>query len=164
MKQKGKYMKGDKDVIRQLNLVLGQSLIAINQYFLHARIVKNWGVEELNDSFFKQSIAEMKFSDELIERILLLEGLPNLQDLGKLMIGETVEEILGCDLRLEKRKHDILVGAIEVCTSKRDFVSRELLIKLKDANEEYEDWLETQQEKMADIGTQNYIQLQSGEN
>ena len=79
------------------------------------------------------------------------------------MIGETVEEILGCDLRLEKRKHDILVEAIEVCTSKRDFVSRELLIKLKDANEEYEDWLETQQEKMADIGTQNYIQLQSGE-
>lgn len=156
-------MKGDKDVIRQLNLVLGQSLIAINQYFLHARIVKNWGVEELNDSFFKQSIAEMKWSDELIERILLLEGLPNLQDLGKLMIGETVEEILACDLRLEKRKHEVLVEAIDVCTQKRDFVSRELLIKLKDGNEEYEDWLETQQEKIEDIGIQNYIQSQATE-
>lgn len=156
-------MKGDKDVIRQLNLVLGYSLIAINQYFLHARIVKNWGVDELNESFFKQSIREMKWSDELIERVLLLEGLPNLQDLGKLMIGENVEEILVCDLRLEKRKHDVLVEAIDVCTAKRDFVSRELLIKLKDGNEEYEDWLETQQEKITDIGIQNYIQLQSGD-
>ncbi|MDO4895886.1 MAG: bacterioferritin [Moraxella sp.] len=157
-------MKGDKDVIRQLNLVLGQSLIAINQYFLHARITKNWGVEELNDSFFKQSIREMKWSDELIERILLLEGLPNLQDLGKLMIGESVQEILECDLRLEKRKYDVLVQAIEVCNQKRDFVSRELLIKLKDGNEEYEDWLETQQEKIDDIGIENYIQLQSTKN
>ncbi|WP_066800036.1 bacterioferritin [Moraxella oblonga] len=156
-------MQGDKDVIRQLNLVLGQSLIAINQYFLHARIVKNWGVEELNDSFFKQSIAEMKWSDELIERILLLEGLPNLQELGKLMIGEEVEEILSCDLRLEQRKHDVLVEAIEVCTQKRDFVSRELLIKLKDGNEEYEDWLQTQLEKIEEIGIQNYIQSQTGE-
>ena len=137
-------MKGDKEVIRALNSVLGQSLIAINQYFLHARIVKNWGVEELNDAFYKQSIQEMKWSDELIERILLLEGLPNLQELGKLLIGENVE-------------------AIGVCTEKRDFVSRELLIRLKDGNEEYEDWLETQQEKIEDIGIQNYIQTQSTE-
>ncbi|AKG15354.2 bacterioferritin [Moraxella bovoculi] len=156
-------MKGDKEVIRALNSVLGQSLIAINQYFLHARIVKNWGVEELNDVFYKQSIQEMKWSDELIERILLLEGLPNLQELGKLLIGENVEEILACDLRLEKRKHDVLVDAIGVCTEKRDFVSRELLIRLKDGNEEYEDWLETQQEKIEDIGIQNYIQIQSTE-
>ena len=132
-------MKGDKEVIRALNSVLDQSLIAINQYFLHARIVKNWGVEELNDTFFKQSIQEMRWSDELIEHILLLEGLPNLQELGKLMIGETVQEILECDLRLEKRKHDVLVEAIDVCTQKQDFVSRELLVKLKDGNEEYED-------------------------
>lgn len=156
-------MKGDKEVIRALNSVLGQSLIAINQYFLHARIVKNWGVEELNDAFYKQSIQEMKWSDELIERILLLEGLPNLQELGKLLIGENVEEILACDLRLEKRKHDVLVDAIGICTEKRDFVSRELLIRLKDGNEEYEDWLETQQEKIEDIGIQNYIQTQSTE-
>lgn len=156
-------MKGDKEVIRALNSVLGQSLIAINQYFLHARIVKNWGVEELNDVFYKQSIQEMKWSDELIERILLLEGLPNLQELGKLLIGENVEEILACDLRLEKRKHDVLVDAIGVCTEKRDFVSRELLIRLKDGDEEYEDWLETQQEKIEDIGIQNYIQIQSTE-
>lgn len=156
-------MKGDKEVIRALNSVLGQSLIAINQYFLHARIVKNWGVEELNDAFYRQSIQEMKWSDELIERILLLEGLPNLQELGKLLIGENVEEILACDLRLEKRKHDALVDAIGVCTEKRDFVSRELLIRLKDGNEEYEDWLETQQEKIEDIGIQNYIQIQSTE-
>lgn len=156
-------MKGDKDVIRQLNLVLGQSLIAINQYFLHARIVKNWGIGVLNDSFFNQSIREMKWSDELIERILLLEGLPNLQELGKLLIGETVEEILACDLHLEKRKHEVLVEAIGVCTDKRDFVSREILIKLKEGNEEYEDWLETQQDKIADIGIHNYIQLQTSE-
>ena len=156
-------MKGDKEVIRALNSVLGQSLIAINQYFLHARIVKNWGVEELNDAFYKQSIQEMKWSDELIERILLLEGLPNLQELGKLLIGENVEEILACDLRLEKRKHDVLVDAIGVCTEKRDFVSRELLVRLKDGNEEYEDWLETQQEKIEDIGIQIYIQTQSTE-
>ncbi|MDO4895427.1 bacterioferritin [Moraxella sp.] len=156
-------MKGDKEVIRALNAVLGQSLIAINQYFLHARIVKNWGVEELNDAFYKQSIQEMKWSDELIERILLLEGLPNLQELGKLLIGETVEEILACDLRLENRKHDVLVDAIALCEQNRDFVSRQILCKLKDGNEEYADWLETQQEKIESIGLQNYIQSQVGE-
>lgn len=156
-------MKGDKEVIRALNSVLSQSLIAINQYFLHARIVKNWGINELNDVFYHQSIREMKWSDELIERILLLEGLPNLQELGKLLIGEDVQEILNCDLRLEKRKHDVLLNAIDICTQRRDFVSRELLITLKDANEEYEDYLETQLEKIEDIGIQNYIQMQAGE-
>ncbi|OOS07733.1 bacterioferritin [Moraxella cuniculi DSM 21768] len=156
-------MKGDKQVIRALNLVLGQSLIAINQYFLHARIVKNWGINELNEAFYKQSIQEMKWSDELIERILLLEGLPNLQELGKLLIGENVAEILACDLKLEQRKHDVLVDAIGVCEENRDYVSREILIKLKDGNEEYEDWLNTQQELIEDMGIENYIQLKASE-
>lgn len=157
-------MKGNKEVIRALNLVLGQSLIAINQYFLHARITKNWGVHELNEVFYKQSIQEMKWSDELIERILLLEGLPNLQDLGKLLIGEDVAEILVCDLKLEKRKHDILVDTIGICEDHRDYVSREILVKLKDENEEYEDWLTTQQELIEDMGIQNYIQLNAQDN
>ncbi|VEG13566.1 bacterioferritin [Moraxella cuniculi] len=156
-------MKGDKQVIRALNLVLGQSLIAINQYFLHARIVKNWGINELNEAFYKQSIQEMKWSDELIERILLLEGLPNLQELGKLLIGENVAEILACDLKLEQRKHDVLVDAIGVCEENRDYVSREILVKLKDGNEEYEDWLNTQQELIEDMGIENYIQLKASE-
>lgn len=156
-------MKGDKQVIRALNLALGQSLIAINQYFLHARIVKNWGIDELNEAFYKQSIQEMKWSDELIERILLLEGLPNLQELGKLLIGENVAEILACDLKLEQRKHDVLVDAIGVCEENRDYVSREILVKLKDGNEEYEDWLNTQQELIEDMGIENYIQLKASE-
>lgn len=156
-------MKGNKEVIRALNSVLGQSLIAINQYFLHARIVKNWGIGELNEAFYKQSIQEMKWSDELIERILLLEGLPNLQELGKLLIGEDVSEILSCDLKLEERKHDVLLQAIEICENARDYVSRELLVKLKDGNEEYADWLSTQQEMIEDMGIENFIQLKAFE-
>ncbi len=153
-------MKGDKEVLKSLNLVLGKSLIAINQYFLHARIVNNWGIEELNDAFYKQSIREMKWADQLIERILLLEGLPNLQELGKLFIGEDVAEILTCDIRLEADKHELLKQAIKICEDKKDFVSRQLLVSLKDGNEEYIDWLGTQQELIEDIGLANYIQKQ----
>lgn len=153
-------MKGDKQVIRALNQVLGQSLISINQYFLHARIAKNWGVSALNDKFYHQSIQEMKWSDALIERILLLEGLPNLQELGKLLIGETVEEMLACDLRLEQQKHDVLTQAIALCETQGDFVSRALLVKLKDGNEEYVDWLETQQDLIEAIGIENFVQKQ----
>ena len=153
-------MKGDKEITRALNKVLGQSLIAINQYFLHARIARHWGLESLNDSLYKQSIAEMKWSDELIARILLLDGLPNLQELGKVLVGEDVPEIIDCNLRLEKQKFDTITDAITLCESKRDYVSRQLLVSLKDGNEEYQDWLETQQDLIKDMGVENYIQSQ----
>ncbi|PKG35474.1 bacterioferritin [Psychrobacter sp. Sarcosine-3u-12] len=153
-------MKGDKDVTRALNKVLAQSLIAINQYFLHARIARHWGLEALNESFYKQSIAEMKWSDDLIARILLLGGLPNLQDYGKMFIAEDVPEMIDCNLRLEKQKFDILTDTIALCETHRDYVSRQLVVKLKDGNEEYQDWLETQEDLIKDVGVENYIQSQ----
>ncbi len=153
-------MKGDKEVIRTLNKVLGQSLIAINQYFLHARIARHWGLESLNDNFYKQSIQEMKWSDDLIARILLLGGLPNLQELGKVLVGEDVPEIIDCNLRLEKQKFDIITDAITLCEERHDYVSRQLLVKLKDGNEEYDDWLDTQEDLIKEVGVQNYIQSQ----
>lgn len=156
-------MKGDKAVIQALNKVLGQSLIAINQYFLHARIARHWGLEKLNDNFYHQSIQEMKWSDDLIERILLLEGLPNLQDLGKVLIGEDVPEVIECNLRLEKQKFAIITDAITLCEAHRDYVSRELLTILKDGNEEYEDWLDTQIDLIEEVGAANYIQSQMGD-
>ena len=153
-------MNGDKDIIRALNKVLGQSLIAINQYFLHARIARHWGLESLNENFYKQSIAEMKWSDDLIARILLLGGLPNLQDYGKMFIGEDVPEIIECNLRLEKQKFEIITDAITLCETKSDYVSRQLLVTLKDGNEEYQDWLETQEDLIESIGVERYIQSQ----
>ncbi|OLF38501.1 MULTISPECIES: bacterioferritin [unclassified Psychrobacter] len=153
-------MKGDKEVIRALNKVLGQSLIAINQYFLHARIARHWGLEALNDNCYKQSIAEMKWSDDLIARILLLGGLPNLQDYGKMFIAEDVPEMIDCNLRLEKQKFAIITDAITLCETHRDYVSRQLLVTLKDGNEEYEDWLETQEDLIQSIGVERYIQSQ----
>lgn len=151
-------MQGDKEVIQSLNKVLGQALIAINQYFLHARIAKNWDIEELNEVFYKQSIKEMKWADQLIERILLLDGLPNLQDYGKLLIGEDVSEMIECDLRLEDQKYKIIQDAITLCEQKQDYVSRKILAGLKDGNEDYLDWLDTQQDLIRDIGLENYIQ------
>lgn len=151
-------MQTDKAIIRALNQVLGQTLIAINQYFLHARIAKNWALEELNEKMYHQSIQEMKWADDLIARILMLEGLPNLQELGKLLIGENVAEILGCDLQLENQKTAIIKDALALCEQDADFVSRQLLVKLKDGSEEYIDWLETQQELITVMGIQNYTQ------
>ncbi|GAF55471.1 LOW QUALITY PROTEIN: bacterioferritin [Psychrobacter sp. JCM 18901] len=153
-------MTGDKEVIRALNKVLGQSLIAINQYFFACTYCTSLGARSLNDSLYKQSIAEMKWSDDLIARILLLGGLPNLQELGKVLVGEDVPEIIECNLRLERQKFDIITDAVTLCETKSDYVSRQLLVTLKDGNEEYEDWLETQQDLIKSIGVERYIQSQ----
>lgn len=157
-------MQGSKLVKRELNKVLAVSLIAINQYFLHARMLKNWGVEALGKHIYKQSIEEMKMSDDIIERVLLLEGLPNLQDLGKLLLGENVKEILECDLQLEQRKSDTLIEAIKVSEAESDFVTRELLHKQKEENEEHIDWLEEQLNLINELGFENYVQQSVGAN
>jgi len=153
-------MKGDKKLIGHLNKILGNELVAINQYFLHSRIYKDWGLTHLAEKEYHESIDEMKHADKLIQRILFLEGLPNLQDLGKILIGENTQEALTCDLKLEMQALPDLKEAIVYAESIRDFVSRDLLSDILESEEEHVDWLETQLQLIKDTGLPNYLQSQ----
>lgn len=153
-------MKGDPQVIEHLNRVLKNELTAINQYFLHSRVLRHWGLEKLGRYEYKESIDEMKHADQLMARILFLDGLPNLQDIGKLLIGEDVREVLECDLKLEMLAHPDLKAAIAHCESVGDYVSRDLFQHILDSEEEHIDFVETQLELIDRVGLQNYCQSQ----
>lgn len=157
-------MKGNKDIIKHLNLVLRNELTAINQYFLHAKMFKDWGITKLAEYEKHESIDEMKHADTIIDRILFLEGLPNLQDLDKLRIGQTIEEMLQGDLDLEYKACKDLKDAIIECEKDRDFVTRDMLRQILDSEEEHIDWLETQLGLIQKMGLENYVQFQSTPN
>src|SRR6185436_11652512 len=156
-------MQADPQVIQHLQAQLRNELTATNQYFLHYRILKHWGFDKLAKKEYEESIGEMKHADRIMERILMLDGLPNLQDMGKLMIGENVPEILECDLRSERGAQATIKDGIAHCESVRDYVSREILERILEDTEEHIDWLETQIELLAKVGLHNYLQSQMGE-
>ena len=151
-------MKGEAKVIEHLNVILKNELTAINQYFLHARMMKDWGFNRLAEKEYEESIGEMRHADKLIERILMIDGLPNLQDLGKLGIGENIPEMLKSDLKAETNNQGCLKDAIVVCEELRDFVSREILEEILDDTEEHIDWIETQFTRIEQVGLENYLQ------
>ena len=155
-------MKGNDEIIAILNRVLRNELTAINQYFLHSRMFRDWGIKELAEHEHKESIEEMQHADSLVERILFLDGLPNLQDIGKLMIGEHVREMLECDLKLEHAAIPDLREGIQLCERERDYVSRQLLDDILKNEEEHVDWLEAQFDLIERMGIENYVQLRSG--
>ena len=155
-------MKGDATVIKNLNVILKNELTAINQYFLHARMLKDWGFNVLGDKIYHESIGEMKHADMIIGRVLMLEGLPNLQDLGLLKIGQNVEEIFSADLSVEMLNQGCLKEAILLCENERDYVTREIFQNILDDTEEHIDWIETQQGLIEKTGLQNYLQEQIG--
>ena len=155
-------MKGSQEVIKHLNTILKNELTAINQYFLHARMLKDWGFNVLGDKIYHESIGEMKHADMIIGRVLMLEGLPNLQDLGLLKIGQNVEEIFSADLSVEMLNQGCLKEAILLCENERDYVTREIFQNILDDTEEHIDWIETQQGLLEKTGLQNYLQEQIG--
>ncbi|MBP7218638.1 MAG: bacterioferritin [Acinetobacter sp.] len=153
-------MKGHREVIHQLNQVLYHHLTAINQYFLHSRMFNNWGIEQLGAAEYKESIRQMKHADKVIERILFLEGLPNLQHLGKLYIGQHTAEVLNCDVRKVNENIEALQQALQLAEKSQDYVTRDLLQDILAKEEEYFDWLETQLDLVEKVGIENYIQSQ----
>jgi bacterioferritin len=153
-------MQGDRQIILLLNKQLTRELTAVNQYFLHARMYQQWGFKRLGDKEYHESIDEMKHADRLIQRILMLDGLPNLQDLGKLHIGENTREMLASDLELERGSQGTLKEGVAACEAAKDYVSREILEEILDDTEEHIDWIETQLELMDKVGEQNYLQSQ----